>query len=66
METPFIIRLTHLQTMKPTYVKVNDITSVRENTEGKTLVLTGNSGQYVAETVDQVITTLQSVGFEVC
>lgn len=63
--TPLLIKLTHLQTNKPTYIKVHDITSIRENTEGKTLVLQGASGQYVAETVEQVLETLEMYGFGV-
>lgn len=65
MENQSLIKLTHLRTDKPTYINVADITSVRENNEGLTLVLTGTSGQYVKETVTQVLTTLGSVGFEI-
>lgn len=65
MDTPFMLKLSHLQTGKPTYVKANDITCVRSNTEGKTLVLLGDSGQYVTESVDEVLLALGQVGFEI-
>jgi len=64
-QSPFLIKLTHTQTGKPTFIVAASITGVRENTEGKTLILTGDSGQYVNESVEQVITTLGSVGYEV-
>lgn len=63
--TPLLIKFTHLQTGRPTYIKANDITCVRENNEGKTLILQGTSGQYVAESADQVLETLSMYGFGV-
>ncbi|MEC2266433.1 hypothetical protein ACR6EC_07390 [Bacillus subtilis] len=61
--TPLFIKLTHLKTGKPTYIKANNITSVRQNDEGVTLILQGDSGQYVKESVEYVIDVLTMYGF---
>nr|WGE07345.1 hypothetical protein P5658_21710 [Bacillus subtilis] len=62
--TPLFIKLTHLKTGKPTYIKItNNITSVRQNDEGVTLILQGDSGQYVKESVEYVIDVLTMYGF---
>ncbi|MCZ4246849.1 hypothetical protein BXO87_01735 [Bacillus sp. GZB] len=61
--TPLFIKLTHKKTGKPTYIKADDITSVRQNDEGVTLILQGDSGQYVRESVECVIDVLTMYGF---
>lgn len=65
MENTTLLKLTHLKTGNPTFIKVEAITSVRETDEGKTLILTGTSGQYVKESVDRVLTTLSTYGFDI-
>lgn len=60
-----MIKFTHHQTNRPTYLVASHITGVRENMEGKTLILSGESGQYVKEPVDEVLETLSIYGFEV-
>jgi uncharacterized protein YlzI (FlbEa/FlbD family) len=64
-DTKALIKLTHLRTNKPTYINVGELTGVRENDDGVTLVLTKGTGQYVKESVDEVLRTLSLVGFEI-
>lgn len=60
---PVMIKLTHLQSGRPTFIKMNDITCVRLNKEGKTLVLQGDTGQYVEESLEEVLGILEESGF---
>lgn len=65
MDNKVLIELTHLQTGKPTFIDLTSFTGVRQNTDGKTLILTGDSGQYVKESVKDVLFTLKQAGYEI-